>query len=122
MLPERPDNSEMTLRQVCRWRRIPLDDAQRSVIGIGISKRAAQRQSSLRTVEERLDSGFKCRSRVYPLKTNTFSRRTLPMPLSWVVSGDYCMTVVTPNNPQGSAEGAVIEDPLGLKKLTAPIQ
>jgi hypothetical protein len=66
MLPERSDSSEMTLRRYCRWRRIPLDDAQRSVIGIELSKQAAQRQIPLRTVEERLDSGFRCRSRVYP--------------------------------------------------------
>jgi hypothetical protein len=44
MLPERPDTSEMTLRRFCRWRRIPLDDVQRTVIGIGLSKRAAERQ------------------------------------------------------------------------------
>jgi len=66
MCPERPDTTEMTLRRFCRWRRIALDDAQRSVIGIGLSKRAAQLQIPLRTVRERLDSGFWSRSRVYP--------------------------------------------------------
>ena len=66
MCPERPDKTEMTLRRFCRWRRIALDDAQRSVIGIGLSKRAAQLQIPLRTVRERLDSGFWSRSRVYP--------------------------------------------------------
>ena len=66
MLPERPDNSEMTLRRFCRWKRIPLDDAQRSVIGIGLSQRAAERQIPLRTVKERLENGFRSRSRVYP--------------------------------------------------------
>ena len=66
MLPERRDNSEMTLRRFCRWRRIPLDDAQRSVIGIGLSQRAAERQIPLRTVKERLDNGFRSRSRLYP--------------------------------------------------------
>ena len=66
MLPERPDNSEMTLRQFCRWRRIPLDDAQRSAIGIGLSKRAAEQQIPPRKVRERLDSGFWSWSRVYP--------------------------------------------------------
>ena len=42
------------------------DDAQRSVIGIGLSKRATERQIPLRTVKERLDNGFRSRSRVYP--------------------------------------------------------
>jgi hypothetical protein len=67
MLPDRPNNSEMTLRRFCRWRRIPLDHAQRSVIGIELSQRAAQRQIPLRKVNERLDNGFRKRSRVYPL-------------------------------------------------------
>ena len=67
MSPERPDQSEMTLRRFCRWQRIPLDDAQRSVIGIELSQRAAQRQIPLRNVNERLDNGFRKRSRVYPL-------------------------------------------------------
>jgi hypothetical protein len=66
MLRDRPDNSEMTLRRFCRWQRIPLDDAQRSVTGLKLSKRAAQRQIPLRKVNERLDNGFRKRSRVYP--------------------------------------------------------
>ncbi len=66
MLPERPDNSEMTLRRFCRWRRIPLDDVQRTVIGVGLSKRAAERQIPVRKVKERLDSGFWSWGRVYP--------------------------------------------------------
>jgi hypothetical protein len=66
MLPERPDHSEMTLRRFCRWQRISLDDAQRSVIGIGLSKRAAEQQLPVRKVRERLDSGFRSWSRVYP--------------------------------------------------------
>jgi hypothetical protein len=66
MWPERSDNSEMTLRRFCRWRQIPLDDAQRSVIGIELSKRATQRQIPLGRVEERLDNGLRIRSRVYP--------------------------------------------------------
>jgi hypothetical protein len=52
--------------RICRWRRIPLDDVQRSVIGIGLSKRAAQRRIPLGTVEERLDNELRIRSRVYP--------------------------------------------------------
>jgi hypothetical protein len=56
----------MTLRRFCRWRRIPLDDAQRSAIGIGRSKRAAQQQIPPRKVRERLDRGFRSWSRVYP--------------------------------------------------------
>jgi hypothetical protein len=66
MSHERPDYSEMTLRRFCRWKRIPLDDTQRSVIGMGLSKRAAQQQIPVRKVKEPLDSGFWSRSRVYP--------------------------------------------------------
>ncbi len=66
MLPERRDDSEMTLRRFCRWKRIPLDHAQRSAIGSVLSKRAAQRQIALRKVREPLEGGFSSRSRVYP--------------------------------------------------------
>jgi hypothetical protein len=66
MLPERPDNSEMTLRRFCRWRRIPLDDVQRTVIGYGLSKRAAERQIPVRKVKEYLDGGFWNWVRIYP--------------------------------------------------------
>ena len=56
----------MTLRRFCRWRRIPLGGAQRSAIGVGLSKRATERKIPLRKVQERPDSGFWSWNRVYP--------------------------------------------------------